>query len=482
MLEVKNLDFSYDGNKSVLSSLNFVLQPGEIVVISGSTGSGKSTFAKCLSGFIPHLIQGMQTGSITIDGLQYESMKMSEIARRVALVQQDSENQICTLSVNDEIAFGPENYQMDTEVIVNEVPKVLQAVGAEHLSTRTTYALSGGEKQRIAIASILACKPDYIIFDEPTSSLDPKGAILLREVLLELKHRNLGILVIEHNLDALLPLADRNLLLSNGNLSPYHNDIEPITPIVPVVSKGDEEPLLIAKEIGYSYGRRRAVEDVSLTINHGEIIALMGDNGSGKSTVLEMLAGLLPPRKGQISLSGVSIDKIDRRELGTKVAVVFQNPNHQIFEKTVEKDQSLAIGLLELDSEYVKKSEDALREAGLSDLRKMNPFSLSHGQKRRLNVSETCFFEPDLYFLDEPFIGQDHEGQDFIIGRMQAVSQRGGAVLLVTHNPRIATYACSRILFMDNGRILLDGAPSNVLDWLAKNGRQEYSMNGGAVN
>jgi energy-coupling factor transport system ATP-binding protein len=203
----------------------------------------------------------------------------------------------------------------------------------------------------------------------------------------------------------------------------------------------------------------------------------MGDNGSGKSTVLGMMAGLLPPITGRVSLSGVQIDKIDRNEFGRRVAVVFQNPNHQIFERTVEMDQSLAIDLLELDSDYIERSENTLTEAGLSESRQMNPFSLSHGQKRRLNVSATCFFEPDLYFLDEPFIGQDQEGQDFIIRKMAEVSQRGGAAILVTHNARIATSTCSRIIFMDNGRILLDGTPSTVLDWLEKNGRPEYAIN-----
>jgi energy-coupling factor transport system ATP-binding protein len=207
----------------------------------------------------------------------------------------------------------------------------------------------------------------------------------------------------------------------------------------------------------------------------------MGDNGSGKSTVLEMMAGLLQPKTGRISITGTPIEDINRHEFGKRVAVVFQNPNHQIFERTVGKDQSLAIELLDLDSEFVQKSEDTLAEAGLADSIEMNPFSLSHGQKRRLNVSATCFYEPDLYFLDEPFIGQDQEGQEFIIRKMLDVSQRGGAAILVTHNSRIATSVCSRIIFMDNGRILLDGTPSVVLDWLTKNGRQEYAIKGGCA-
>jgi energy-coupling factor transport system ATP-binding protein len=207
----------------------------------------------------------------------------------------------------------------------------------------------------------------------------------------------------------------------------------------------------------------------------------MGDNGSGKSTLLGLLAGLLSPKKGRVSLSGVFLNKIDRKEFGRRVSVVFQNPNHQIFEKTVEKDQALAIDLLELDSVYFQKSDDVLDEAGLLKSKEMNPFALSHGQKRRLNVSATCFFEPELYFLDEPFIGQDSEGQDFIIRTMQSVAARGGVSVLVTHNPRIALHTCSRIIFMEKGEILVDGTPSSVLDWLGANGRQEYTVNGGST-
>jgi energy-coupling factor transport system ATP-binding protein len=363
---------------------------------------------------------------------------------------------------------------MDTESIIEEIPEVLQAVGAAHLAERTTYALSGGEKQRIAIASILACKPEYIVFDEPSSSLDPKGAALLWKIILELKQRNLGVLIVEHDFEALLPIADRILNLSDGILGPSND--KPMT-IESLDLRPQYDHLLIVENIGFAYGRRRAVEDVSLTINRGEIVAIMGDNGSGKSTVLGMMSGLLPPLSGRISVSGVPIDNIDRREFGRRVAVVFQNPNHQIFERTVEKDQSLAIDLLDLDSHYQQLSEEALSEAGLSESIGMNPFSLSHGQKRRLNISATCFFEPELYFLDEPFIGQDQEGQGFIIRKMQEVSQRGGAAILVTHNSRIADSVCSRIIFMENGRILLDGPPSTVLDWLTKNGYSEYAIN-----
>ncbi|MDF1537992.1 MAG: ATP-binding cassette domain-containing protein [Candidatus Thorarchaeota archaeon] len=481
MLEAKSLDFSYDGLRPVLTSLDFALHPGEIVIVSGSTGSGKSTLAKCLSGFIPHLIQGVQAGSIAIGGDQYEDMKMSEIARRVALVQQDSENQICTLRVADEIAFGPENYMMEPEEILHEIPLYLKEVGAEHLATRTTYALSGGEKQRIAIASILACKPEYIIFDEPTSSLDPKGAILLREVIHELKQRNIGILIIEHNLDTLISLADRILTLTDGNLGPFQDNYTPPKLFTHDIPSYTQNSLLVAENLGFAYGQRRALDDVSVSIGPSEIVAIMGDNGSGKSTLLGLMAGLLSPHKGRITISGVPIEKMKRKEMGRKVAVVFQNPSHQIFERTVAKDQALAIDLLELGTEFEHKSDTALAEAGLSDDKEKNPFSLSHGQKRRLNVSATCFFNPDLYFLDEPFIGQDVEGRDFIIKRMQEIAKRGGAAILVTHNPRIAVNTCSRIIFMEKGSILLDGPPITVLDWLGKNGYHEYAISGGAT-
>ncbi len=216
MLESQNLAFSYDGKTQILRSIDLQIRPGEVVVLTGPTGSGKSTLAKCLSGFIPRSIEGEFSGEIIINGENTSDYPIAEISRLVSLVQQDPDSQICTLKVSDEVAFGPENYEFELKSIEKLVESSLFAVGATHLHNRNTHTLSGGEKQRLAIASMLSCQPKYLILDEPSASLDPKGILLLRKILSQLKDKNVGVLCIEHNLDAIRPVADRILSISNG--------------------------------------------------------------------------------------------------------------------------------------------------------------------------------------------------------------------------------------------------------------------------
>ncbi|MGY5863276.1 MAG: ATP-binding cassette domain-containing protein [Candidatus Thorarchaeota archaeon] len=476
LLEARNLTFSYDGTEKVLDSLDFRVKRGEIVVITGSTGSGKSTLAKCLAGFIPQSIPGEFSGSITVDDIDISELPIAEIARQIALVQQDPESQICTLQVADEVAFGPENYGVDPESIASLVESSLNAVGSSHLRKRATFKLSGGEKQRLIIASMMACQPNYLILDEPSSSLDPTGVLQLRTILSELKSQNIGIVIIEHNLSTIQPVADRTLLLSEGKFQPFKFEHKEQT------EKTSREPhtpssmLLSTQNLSFSYGDRQVINDVCFGINKGEIIGLMGSNGSGKTSLLGLLGGLLVPETGNVYLGDSSIEKMSAKDVARAIATVFQNPNHQIFEKTVWKEQNLALNSLDLvNSETLQRSENVLKRAKLDEMKERNPFSLSHGQKRRLNVSSISVHKPEILLFDEPFIGQDQEGRDFIIETVYEMVKKGGAALIVTHDPVFVRNHCDRAVFMENGAILLDGTPPIVLDRLESLGHQEYA-------
>jgi energy-coupling factor transport system ATP-binding protein len=477
MLEARNITFSYDGTTLVLDSLNLQVKRGEIVVITGSTGSGKSTLAKCLTGFIPRSIQGEFSGSVLIDDSDISELPIADIARQVALVQQDPESQICTLQVSDEVAFGPENYGSESEEISELVDSSLVAFGSEHLYDRATFELSGGEKQRLIIASMTACKPDFLILDEPSSSLDPRGVIQLRHILRDLQNQNIGVIVIEHNLLAIQPVADRILTISEGKICnfeiPKQQQLEEITPRK---IEGTESPLLTTENLGFSYGDRKVINNVSLSVRKGEIIGLMGGNGSGKTTLLGLLGGLLTPDSGTVHLKDTSLGKINTKEIAQRIAMVFQNPNHQIFEKTVWKEQILTLKALDLDtSDSLQLCETALERAGINDLKDRNPFSLSHGQKRRLNMSSIIVHSPQVLLLDEPFIGQDMEGRRYIRETVSDIVERGGTVLIVTHDPTFVHNHCDRAIFMENGSILLDGPPSSVIERLKSIDYKEYA-------
>jgi energy-coupling factor transporter ATP-binding protein EcfA2 len=475
MIEVRNLSFSYDGVTQVLKSVDLQLNQGEILTITGPTGSGKSTLAKCLCGFIPRSIKGDFSGALLIDGTDTSELSVTEISKQVSLVQQDPESQICTLKVVDEVAFGPENYGLKTDSIASIIDLALSEVDATHLRSRPTFAISGGEKQRVAIASVLSCQPNYIILDEPSSSLDPKGIFSVRRILSGLKARGVGVICIEHNLNAFVPISDRVLVLSDGKLSDWKPPkvVQEVESHIPSVNK--ENCLLLMKNANFSYGRNKTIHNIDVGIHEGEIIALMGENGSGKTTLVSLLGGLLAPQSGEIFIGDTRIQQIERNGITKMISVVFQNPNHQIFERSVWKEQILTIDILGcLTNEYLERAGTLLEAAGLNTFRERNPFSLSHGQKRRLNVSSTSVHSPQILLFDEPFIGQDVDGRSFIQRIVVEAASSGGASLVVTHDSDFARYHCNRVIFMENGSILLDGQPEIVFQRLMEMGRKEF--------
>jgi energy-coupling factor transporter ATP-binding protein EcfA2 len=475
MLESLDISFSYDGKTQILRSANLQISQGEVVVLTGPTGSGKSTLAKCLSGFIPRSITGEFTGEIRIDGEDTSDYSIAEISRLVSLVQQDSDSQICTLKVIDEVAFGPENYEFEPKIVEKLAESSLLAVNTLQLHNRNTHTLSGGEKQRLAIASMLSCQPKYLILDEPSASLDPKGVLLLRKILAGLKEKNVGVLCIEHNLDAIRPVADRILSISNGMIIDWNPVAEqPITTTTqtPVL----DTPLLTLEGVNFSYESTQVIHDASLTIHQGEIIALMGGNGSGKTTLVSLLGGLLEPDNGRVDFGRVPISGSDRKEVVKRISVVFQNPNHQIFERTVWKEQILTSEILnETHEDSIERLTNLLNSANLGNFLNRNPFSLSHGQKRRLNITSSIAHTPRILLLDEPFIGQDQDGREFISNVITDTANANGAALVVTHDPNFAKKYCNRIIFVENGSILLDGFPETVLRRLEEIGHSEYS-------
>jgi energy-coupling factor transport system ATP-binding protein len=228
--------------------------------------------------------------------------------------------------------------------------------------------------------------------------------------------------------------------------------------------------------VSFSYGDGHALKNITFEVCKGEIIALMGDNGSGKTTLVKILSGLLEPDTGEVHAERIPLRKLDRKTIARKISVVFQNPNHQIFERTVWKEQTLTLDVLGLTNEiYVEQSEAYLRAANLDNYKERNPFSLSHGQKRRLNVSSVATHNPDVFLFDEPFIGQDHEGRAFIVDIISNKVRNGGAAVVITHDPNFALHFCTRTIFMDQGSILLDGAPETVFHRLEEMGRHEYT-------
>ncbi|HHX51526.1 MAG TPA: energy-coupling factor ABC transporter ATP-binding protein [Clostridia bacterium] len=497
IVDIRNLSFTYSGSFfPALEGINLQVDPGQFLTITGFSGCGKSTLALCLAGFIPHAYPGEMKGVVHIQGRNTRDYPTGGLAGIVGLVQQDPENQLCTLTVQDEVAFGPENLRIPPEEIRKRVYFALETVGGLDLIDRKVHTLSGGEKQRVAIASVLAMNPALLILDEPTAHLDPSCT---REVLQTLKklreEYKTSIIVIEHRLERLVDISDRLLVMDRGKITESGSAKEFRHSYVPsggwvaaapvleqeksfcsIEKDVEREPLLTVENLRAGYRGREVLSGISFSADPGEILAIMGDNGSGKTTLLLALLGLLKATEGTIYLAGEDIAgrKVARR--ARDMGLTFQNPNHQIFESTVFQEAELPSLFLrdEAAGEREGKIKMLLKHFGLLQYVDQNPFTLSLGEKKRLALVSVLAYSPRVLILDEPLVGQDSHRLDLLMWALREHRARGGLTLMVCHEPALVASCCQRILFLEAGKLIIDGPVGQALERLALMGRKEY--------
>ncbi|KUK36939.1 MAG: energy-coupling factor transport system ATP-binding protein [Clostridia bacterium] len=500
VVDVRGLTFTYDGSTSpALEGINLKVYPGEFLAITGPSGCGKSTLALCLAGFIPHAYGGKMEGVVRIQGRDTRDYPAGGLSGIVGLVQQDPDAQLCTLTVSDEVAFGPENLRIPPEEIRERVHFALQAVGALDLKDRKVHTLSGGEKQRVAIASVLAMTPVLLILDEPTANLDPSCT---REVLRTMEklreEQGISIIVIEHRLERLVPISDRLLLMEKGRIVEESTDRKLHRRYLPAAGwtdsgtdlrqgepaglekKGEKLPLLSVENLQAGYEGREVLKGISFCAYPGETLAIMGDNGSGKTTLLLALLGVLKPGEGRIFLNGKDITGMRVARRARDLGLVFQNPNHQIFENTVFKEAVLPSLFLskEAPREIEQKVERLLEEFGLRRFRDNNPFALSLGEKKRLTLVSVLAYSPGVLILDEPLVGQDGDRLKLLISALEEHRAQGGVTLMVCHEPAVVVACCQRVLFLSEGKLIVDAPVKDALLRLAELGREEYLPSG----
>ena len=452
--------------RRALSDVSVCIEPGNTIAIAGPSGCGKTTLLRTLAGFIPDLIHADVQGGIRLDDQWLSGSELSQLSQTVGLVQQDPDAQVCTLRVGSEVAFGPENLCLPRQEIDVRVRDALHHLAISHLVERDTTTLSGGEKQRLAVASILTMKPSVILLDEPTAHLDPAGAKALFELLQELQRQtSCTLLIVEHRLSPLEVLNPQLWIMDAGRLvkrkeNRIHADVSSLAREMVV-----DEPLRGPQRSGpgglrieglcFGY-TDRLLNDLSLTVRPGEILGIIGPNGGGKTTLLRLMAGLEKPDAGIIA-----------RPIHTDVGMVFQHPHQQIFERTVRRDLELESPMD--DSDVVSM----LASARLSDLSDAPPHSLSLGEQRRLTVLTAFRGNPDLLLLDEPFIGQDRDNVTWIVEQIRRAKARGAAICLVTHDIPIADVLCDRLLYL--GKDVLLGSPHEVFSRLRDMGNTAFT-------
>ena len=449
MIKTQDLAFTYPGtedqvNTRALRGVDVTIERGSFVVILGHNGSGKSTLAKTFNAVL--LPSG---GKVYVEGMDtMDESLLLEIRRRVGMVFQNPDNQIVANVVEEDVAFAPENLGVPSAEIRKRVDDALEAVGMTQFVKHAPHLLSGGQKQRIAIAGVLAMKPECIVLDEATAMLDPIGR---REVLaaVEKLNREQGITVvlITHHMNE-AEHADRVIVMNDGL----------------VVMDGKPREVFTRKKEPFC---RSAVQDMSLAIYRGEFLGIIGHTGSGKSTLIQHLNGLLKPTSGRILLGGEDIwaDPKKIRDVRFRVGLVFQYPEYQLFEETVYRDIAFGPTNMGLSKDEIdRRVRESAHFAGVTDdLLEKSPFALSGGQKRRVAIAGVIAMEPEVLVLDEPSAGLDPQGREELLANIREFHRaRGTTVVLVSHSMEEIAKNVDRIVVLSDSHVLMSGTPREV--------------------
>ncbi len=478
MLDIRDLWVRYENrSKPAVDGLTVHIDSGEFVLLMGGSASGKSTAMQAVCGFIPEIIQAEKRGTVKIDGKVFEDA--TSVSNVACMVQQDPETQFCTEFVEDEVAFGPENLKTPQGEIRAAVDEALASVGASHLAERRLSTLSGGEKQKVAIASMLAVRPRLLILDEPTSNLDPRAVHEVVSVIDSIRRdRRMTIVVVEHRPGQFVDLASRVIVMNKGRLE---QDLPrppegfgclasspPRVVMKPTALTGGQD-IVSVKGLTFEIDGVRILDDLSFDIRDGAVVALMGENGAGKTTLLRLLTGLLRPSSGNIRVLSHEFGSTKVAEpwiLGKDVGFVFQNPNHQIFERTVERE------ILFAAENYREHREDAVKavtefEASEEVRGFVHPHCLSFGQKRRVNIRSASSHGPRLILMDEPFAGQDAVNAAKIQCMITGLKEAGKTTVVVTHDTAFVKESCTDAVFIRKGRIVRCGPVQDISggDW-----------------
>ncbi len=526
LFKIENLTYFYpETEKPALQEINLTVEEGEFLLVTGGSGSGKSSLGRALAGLLPDFYGGKIGGRIFLSGRDIRDTDRRSLAGQVGMVFQDPEKQLVMTGVEAEIAFGLENLGLTQPEMFRRVGEVVSFLGFGPLKQELTANLSGGQKQKLALASVLAMQPGALILDEPTSQLDPVAAEEFFNLVKRLNEElNVTIVLIEQRLERCFHLADRVAVLEDGRIVrsgaagevavwqvkngfPF---VPPVAglfahldfPVVPLTVKegrrllqehfhirgdapgagvgrfrpvrtrreeaagnpGDKKtgPVAEVKNVWFTYPNGREVlHGVSLKVRAGEFTAVLGENAAGKTTLLKHLAGLLKPGRGKVLVHGKDTGRTSPQEMARTVGYLSQNPNDYLFQDTVA--QELNFSLVNLGLSDDGRTDRLLKKLKLARYRQTNPRDLSSGERQRVALASVLAAGPRLLLLDEPTRGLDYRLKSELGGLLRDCAAEGIAVVLVTHDVEFAAEYAERVVILFDGRVACDGTGQAVL-------------------
>lgn len=516
IVSIRDVSYRYPGMEGVaLQGFSLDVEEGELLLVTGVSGAGKSTLLRLLNGLVPHFHGGEVAGSVLVAGSDPVRLGPGEMSEVVGLVFQDPEAQVVAEVVEDEIAFGMENAGLPVATMSKRIEESLDALGIAHLRKRRVSTLSGGERQRVTIASVLTMQPRVLVLDEPTSQLDPQSAEEVLDSIVKL-NKDLGLTVIlsEHRLERVVQHADRILYLAAGGETIVGEPREvlermPIVPPIAQVGKllgwrplplsvkearkfiaeggrqkaegGSESskfkvqsskaersagsashsgnPQSAIEGVSFGYGERRVFRDFSLAFGGGEITALMGRNGSGKTTILRLVLGLLRPQSGRVLTLGLDTRETSLEEMARVVGYVPQQPDVLLFNDTVQQEIDFTRRAHGLAPDGV----ELLDRLGLTRYSEHDPRDLSVGERQRVALAAVLAGEPQMLALDEPTRGLDYLQKEALGKLLRGLRDEGKTIVLATHDVEFAAQIADRVVLLGEGGIVADGEAHEVM-------------------
>jgi len=466
MIKVDRFSFSYSGKESpVLKDVTLEIKEGEFVLIVGLSGSGKSTLIRSFNGLIPHFYGGKVRGRVSVDGMDTRKVPPAKLAGVVGMVFQDPENQLVMTNVENEMAFGLENLALPKEEMTERITAYGEYFGLSSFYKRFIPELSGGEKQKVALASVLAMRPKYIVLDEPTSQLDDESANLYLEFLHKLnREQGVGIILVEHRLERCMHFAQRVLFMEEGAII-ADSAPEKVMPLLrdnrlvadfdrAVPDNGPGGVVLSAQGITFAYDRNSVLNDLDLSIKEREIVAIIGDNGSGKSTLLKQLNGLLRPAEGSVAVMGKNVADVTTASLARDIGYLGQNPNNYLFEETLRKELEFTLRNLGVPKEeWDERVSWALKMLDLERYIDAFPRDLSCGERERSALAAILVGRPRILVLDEPTRGLDLWNKAQLANILSSLRELGMTTIMVTHDYRFVAEHATRVLALRHGTL-----------------------------
>ena len=498
-LRIENLSFRYRSRADLaLRSISFEAAAGQVLLIAGASGCGKTTLIRCINGLIPNSYKGEIQGGIWVQGKPIQGLSLARISQMVGTVLQDPERQILGTRVINEVAFGLENLHLSREEILSRVDEALTRLNILHLKDRETFHLSGGEKQKVAIAGVLAMRPLVLLLDEPLASLDPASAQETLQMVRRLADDGMTVLMVEHRVEDVLNIhPETAMFLDEGEIRYYgptaglyravdYHRIklpaplileravrdpvpEPVTRQLEAAKAGIPNRTLVRFEgVRFGYEENQTVlAGINLEIRRGDIIAVLGPNGAGKTTLVKHAIGLLKPKAGRVLVDGRDTHQISVAEVAHTLGYVFQSPSHMLFAETVRAELAFGPTNLKHPPEGIEKDvREAIRIVHLEGFEENPPLALSFGQQKRVSIAAILAMRSRILVMDEPTAGQDYKNyMEF----MDAILKLPGfeAVLFITHDIDLAVIYANRVILVNHGQVVRDGTPEEVLKDLA---------------